>query len=506
MKRTLSMLLICMMLVASQGTASSIATSAELYPGVDLSQPEEITMYHTGNDLADWEKVKTRVNELLKEKINTTVNFVHISFADFIQNYTLYCTSTDIDILYTANFVNYADNARAGAYKEITEEFLSTYMPQTLANMAPAAWNEVKVGGKIWTVPRNYSEIGIPAIVVTSQTLLDKYSFEANEMKNWEDLKSFLYAVAEGEKDTGMYAINCQGFWPSHQYYMLGKYNLASIGSSNNGIWYMWDAKNETFSVDDIEWFGNTEAFKAWALEMAEYYQKGVYPSNVIANESTLDDTFAAGTSAINFGEPSKIIALLNSNPDLVPLFLTANDSYRTTRGTYMRYGNSFPIGSTKTERAAVALDMMLNDPEINMLLVYGFEGDHYILNDDGTYSLGPHAEAYATDTNIFSMQNNRNPILKIDNEAISAWRDKAYAQINENFTAAGFNYDSSKYEAEVAVINSLWNQYQWSLCFGLYGDATESIVDQFIMEAKAAGIDKIEEDFKQQLSAYLGI
>ena len=44
-----------------------------------------------------------------------------------------------------------------------------------------------------------------------------------------------------------------------------------------------------------------------------------------------------------------------------------------------MRYGNSFPVNSTKTERAAVALDMMMNDPEINMLLVYGFEGEHYI-------------------------------------------------------------------------------------------------------------------------------
>ncbi len=503
MKRFWALLLVGLLLLSCTAIAES-PQSAELYPGVDLSAHETITMYHVGNDLSDWERVSQRVNELLNEKINTTVNFVHISFADFIANYTLYLASSDIDLIYTAEFCNYADNARSGAYKEIDDEFLQTYMPQTYANMPAAAWNEIRINGTIYTIPRNYSEISVAPIVVTRQTLLDQYGYTADEINTWEKLEEYLYAVAAGEQGTGVYALNPQGFWPSHVYYFNNIYNLASIGSSNNGIYYAWNTANETFSVDDIAWFGDTDEFMQWALKMADYYANGLYPSDVIANESTIDDTFNAGTSAVNFGEPSKILGLMNEDPDVVPLFCTMPEGYRSTRGKYMRYGNSFPVNSTKTERAAVALDMMMNDPEINMLLVYGFEGEHYILNEDGTYELGPNAAAYACDSNFFCFQNNRNPLLAIDNEQISAWRDASYAAVNESFTAAGFNYDGSKYEANVAVITSLWNQYQWSLCFGLYGDATESVVEQFRAEVHAAGLDEIDKDFREQLTAYL--
>ncbi|MBQ6722220.1 MAG: hypothetical protein IJQ88_08660, partial [Clostridia bacterium] len=66
-------------------------------------------------------------------------------------------------------------------------------------------------------------------------------------------------------------------------------------------------------------------------------------------------------------------------------------------------------------------------------------------------------------------------------------------------------SYDSSKYAAEASVIAALWTEYQWTLGFGLYGDDTEAMVEQFRNEVHAAGIDKIEEDFKAQLAEYLG-
>ena len=147
MKRLLALLLSLALLITACVTAS--AETASDYPGVDLSTPETITMYHVGNDLADWDRVSAKVNELLQQKINTTVNFVHVSFADFIANYTLYCASPDIDILYTAEWCNYADNARNGAFKPIDEEFLKTYMPKTYEAMPAFAWAEVKVEDRI---------------------------------------------------------------------------------------------------------------------------------------------------------------------------------------------------------------------------------------------------------------------------------------------------------------------------------------------------------------------
>ena len=234
MKRLLALLLSLALLITACVTAS--AETASDYPGVDLSTPETITMYHVGNDLADWDRVSAKVNELLQQKINTTVNFVHVSFADFIANYTLYCASPDIDILYTAEWCNYADNARNGAFKPIDEEFLKTYMPKTYEAMPAFARAEVKVGGTIYTVPRDYSEVVVPQLILTRQCWLDEAGFKAEDITSWDKLDEFLYAIAEKVKGTGVYPINCQGFWPSHFCLLNPRYNLGTAGSSSTGI------------------------------------------------------------------------------------------------------------------------------------------------------------------------------------------------------------------------------------------------------------------------------
>ena len=256
MKRLLALLLSLALLISVCASAS--AETAADYPGVDLSAPETITMYHVGNDLADWDRVSAKVNELLQQKINTTVNFVHVSFADFIANYTLYCASPDIDILYTAEWCNYADNARNGAFKPIDEEFLKTYMPKTYEAMPSFAWAEVKVGGTIYTVPRDYSEVTVPQLILTRKCWLDEAGFKAEDITSWDKLDEFLYAIAEKEKGTGVYPINCQGFWPSHFCLLNPKYDLGTAGSSSTGIWYFYDLMKDPVTLDDLTWFGDT--------------------------------------------------------------------------------------------------------------------------------------------------------------------------------------------------------------------------------------------------------
>jgi len=89
---------------------------------------------------------------------------------------------------------------------------------------------------------------------------------------------------------------------------------------------------------------------------------------------------------------------------------------------------------------------------------------------------------------------------------------DENLAKINQEyidtavttFPVNGFTYDSSKYEAEIAVLSSVMQEYQWSFCFGLYGDETEAKCKQFLEEARMAGLDKIVEDYREQLAAYL--
>jgi hypothetical protein len=102
--------------------------------------------------------------------------------------------------------------------------------------------------------------------------------------------------------------------------------------------------------------------------------------------------------------------------------------------------------------------------------------------------------------------------MLTHDNDPTLALREDLQAIRNrylaaevppETFPINGFLFDNTEYAAEIAVLNALYNEYRFSFCFGLYGDQTEAKLDEFIMLCKAAGVDKIIEEYRQQLAAF---
>ena len=158
-------------------------------------------------------------------------------------------------------------------------------------------------------------------------------------------------------------------------------------------------------------------------------------------------------------------------------------------------------------ERAAVALDCMKNDPIVNRLLVFGIEGRHYTLSEDGKYyNLGPEAADYP----YFAIGNNAS--LQHDSDPQQALHPSVqkYQEMYEaaevpadTFPINGFNYQCN-YEAELSAVTALFNEYRFSFCFGIFGDQTEAKLDEFINQCKAMGIDDIINDYRTQLAAYI--
>ena len=72
-----------------------------------------------------------------------------------------------------------------------------------------------------------------------------------------------------------------------------------------------------------------------------------------------------------------------------------------------------------------------------------------------------------------------------------------------DTFPINGFNYDASKYDAELSALNALFSEYRFAFGFGLFGDQTEAKLDEFIAQCKALGIDEIVKDYRQQMQAF---
>lgn len=495
-------LLICHTLAFGEGTQENP------WAGIDLSKPETITVYCVGTLGDDWQRVTELANEKLREKINTTINWVHISWGDFQSNYALYLSgSEDVDLIYGATWCNYMDYVKAGAFKGFDDDFVQTYMPLTWRNQAKASWNEVSYDGMYWGVPNNYSGID-KTVFVTTRELMDKYGYSEETVTNCEQLGEYLKAVAAGEKGTGLYAINCQSNWPTNIYWLTQQYHFFDLDTAS-ATWMMWNYDKGEFNVEDLHWWADSPEFVAYAKQMADLYQNGVFPSDVIASERFIGDTFSAGVSAIDVMNCATADArkaeLAAQGKELVVLDVFSDEDIHSRRGNYMGYCCAFPLGSTKTERAAVALDCMKNDPEINMLLLAGIEGEHYLLNREAnTYTPGPKASAYGFNSWFHVLQNDSSPELQISDPQLSELKAEYVSKATDSFPVNGFTYDGTQCQTEIALLSSLMQEYQWSFCFGLYGDETESKCEQFLQEARAAGLDRVVEDYRRQLSEYL--
>ena len=515
MKKVVSLLLAvmlvfgCMNFAFAETTSDTTAVTDENpWANLDLSEYMEINFYVVGVQGDDWQEVVDAANELMIEKINTKVNFIHVSWGDFQSKYSLFLAGDeDVDLIYGAAWCNYSDYVKAGAYQGFDWDFVETYMPLTAKEQAASSWKEAEYNGLYYCVPRDDTGISWSG-VLTTQSLLDKYGFTADEIDNYDSLIDYYYAIADGEDGTGVYAFNPQGSYPMDGLWYTTRYHYMDV-NAGAADWMVWKYDTgKDFDVNDLYWFADTDEYLDFALQMADFYKRGVFPSSVISNDTMLDDNFRAGTSATQISVPSGLSGWQTSLPDETIVYLNAlwDDSCVTRRGDYMGYGACFPVASKNMERAAVALDCMKNDPEVNRLLVSGFEGRHYILDEaTNTYTVGPEAADYGWGNWCYLLQHDEDPQLKLSDE-MQYYQDmyEAAEVPAETFPVNGFSYDSSKYEAELAVISALLTEYRFSFCFGIFGDQTEAKYNEFIAQCKAAGLDDIVQDFRDQLAAFI--
>lgn len=121
---------------------------------LDTSKKVELVFWMLGDPPKDLQLVNDELNKLTLKDLNCTVKINMTSWTDWMNKYTLLLSSGQpIDLIFTAEWVNYNQFALKGAYKP-----LDTLVPANatlLWKFVPKdMWEAVKVGGKIYTCPR----------------------------------------------------------------------------------------------------------------------------------------------------------------------------------------------------------------------------------------------------------------------------------------------------------------------------------------------------------------
>lgn len=486
-------------------TNGAEATSSPDETAIDTTKKVDLVFYMLGDAPGDEAVVEDAINKILLEKVNATVDFQFSTWTDFQQKYNLALTSGSADLLYIANWNNYATLANSGAYLDLTEELLNTYAPDIATSLDANLLEQCKINGSLYSIPGTWPEYTSNGISYR-EDLRVKYDLPVPN--SIENLETYLLGIKENEP-------SMQLLQPAASdaldvaFDAVQILNLKYPWVTMNGLPYGLAADYSTPS--DVYEYWNSEDFVTDMKLMKKWADNGFWSRSALSDAGDAE-AFNNGmvAAAVAGQNPSKdagaTTAFTKNHPDWENAFIAYGE---VTGAIYPSHGTqnatAIAASSKNPERALMVLNLFLFDQELNDLVEYGIKGTHYDVVD-GVYKNLSENFKYEG----FNSWNLRNKDFKLPQETDTLLSEKftKYEEIgkatkfpNVNIFG-GFAEDYSTYDVERSAVSEVMRQYLAPLQAGLVDDV-DAAVAEFRQKVTDAGLAVCQEGFKQQWLAY---
>ncbi|MDR1970670.1 MAG: extracellular solute-binding protein [Treponema sp.] len=502
MKKVICILLVCLIV-----TASIFGRPTAEKKAADTTRRENLVFYLMGDAPRDIELIKEKLNELLLPRINATMTFNFSSWTDWVTKYNMVLSSGEpCDLIYTANWMNYAALANNDAFVPL-DDLLPAYAPDVWNLIPPSTWNQMRVKGKIYSVPaskREYNGGG----VMYREDLRAKYNLPVPD--SLENIEAYALGIKKNEPNQNIMSGSVLSGSFGELFGAVSVFNFIHgwAGAPVYGI--VADYNNPSKPYD----YWSSPAFRDDMKLMKRWADLGFWSRSALseANDAAVFNN-GGSVLVVSGHNPAKYIGVVEdfkqNRPDWSAKFVTYASKNGIAFGTSpIANGTAIPVSSRRPERAAMALNLLYTDQVINRLVMYGVEGTHYTVSPDGYYVKGPKGNDFGYEG--ISSWNLRNPVIGLSRESdkeldaiFAGLRDIAMKTNTPDVDlATGFMEDYSSYSAERAALSTVLVQYLAPLQAGLVNDVDRA-VDEFLQRAKVAGLEKIQGEYIRQWVAY---
>lgn len=462
--------------------------------GTDASNT--VTFVVTGSEQADTPRIIEMMQEIVLEKTGMNLEFQFVTD----QSYDLTVSSGEpVDLLFAPDWMNYWPNAARGAFMEITDEDLQEY--------APYIWEELqsvidtgKYNGVRYGVP-NLHRYASDRCFVARGDLMDKYGIA--DLNSVENIEAYLTAVAQNEPDLIPFDVPGTAPWLNLAMF-ASDWGWCPVSSSSFGEHVYFDIDDPEpklfIAAEQPEMLEFTERMKRWN-------EAGFFSKSVLSNKTSSLDSFKAGRTALAFVDSPDQCQLVwdeLSADDRAAWDIRFYSRYQQRQAMYNIMNGVVAISSysDNKEGALKVLNEFYANEELYRLLSYGIEGEHYVINDDGTYtSIDDDESKGYIGTGIY----NDNWALSTQltfpghEELVQKFKDMRY----EN-PAIDMPKDDTNIREIQTALQEVFNQYTTPRYYGAFTGTAQEAIDTELQALKAAGIDTYIAELQKQLDAYL--
>lgn len=498
-----SMLLMSGCGAAGSDTTGSTAAKETVTAGTEQKEVEKIVFATwTINTLPsedEIQKVEDKINEITVDRDGIEVDLKLYPYSEYFQQVSLALQSGEQVDVFTS-YGNFASAVSQDMCYDITD-LVDEYAPNARKVISDKWLEATTVNGSVYGIPA-WMPVAMGINTVYRTDIAEELGLDMSQVKSVFDLTSVLEKVKEAHPE--MYPV-CGG---------------AGVNGGISGL---------TLSIPDVDYLGDdyyspagvllgddmtvvnlfeTQEYKDRVKLAREWHENGLIMQDLATTTLSNVEILAGGNSFAN-------ITLQGSDPSVVGMNTGSQtgqemdsfymgDSYLDTSAVNT---NTWCISSNcKNPEAALRfLNLTYGDADIINLIVYGIEGEDYVVQEDGTIAIPEGFDAtsvpypgYFILTGSWSMGD----MYRMAGTTEESVQWSINANKNSKCSPAlGFTFDSSSVQTQYTAVNNVIKQYYSALDCGSVDPEVE--LPKFIQALKDAGIDDIIAEKQAQLDAW---
>ena len=435
--------------------------------------------------LTDIEIVEDAINEIVEPEINATVDLMPIELSEYNTTMTtMAAAGEDYDLAYASWWTfNYWQNAALGAFAPL-DGLTDEYAPVVVGKFPDYIWRTTQVDGQIFAVPHMLKAPG-PHGWVFMTRLVEDYGFDVSTVQSYEDAAPFLQLVTENNPELIPAVMGPNGYWEAYR-------NIDNLEEITSGVGI--NRADENLEVVDL--FA-TENYASYVNTMREWWQAGYIWEEAPTTGNTTEQLQSGNvatltnrdliTGTASFGGEAYI------NIGLGPSTIRRN--------TALPHATAISRTSENAERGLMLINLIHSNQDLFRLMTYGFEGDHYTLNDEGRlervegsgYNIRfdwPFGDAITDGFRPAS----EDPAF-LDNHF-------AALEIGVPSPLLGFNLDITPIESEIAQLQAITDQFGPQLNTG--AGNPDDVLPNFLEQREASGVQNVIDEVQSQIDEWL--
>lgn len=486
---------------ASTKPSESAAASSDAPASSAPADLPEVTLSITfpGTAPKDEKKVEEALNAYLKDKINAKIDINMIDWGQWDNKINLAIAGREeMDILFTASWNGHSNNVAKGAFLALNDSngpagnLLEKYGQGIIDTLPPAFLAGAKINGFNYGIPTN-KELAEQGGVIYRKDIADELGLTAqlDAVKTIKDLEPILAEVkAKRPELTALYLKDGENF-NSHYF---AKYDHLGDGQIDGVV-----MKNGTETTVKARY--DFPIYKETLTLTRDFFQKGYINRDAATAQLSPQDAMKAGNVFMGVfplkpGKDAEVANAANLQGKLKQIAMTDR-----TVSTGETAGSMLGITTTSKnpERAMMFINLLHTDKQLNNLLNFGIEGDHYTRNGE-IITATANTPNYAIGAAWMFGSQFLNYIW--DNEDPNKWElFKAFNTDAINSPALGFTFNAEPISSQASVLNNIRKEYDPGLDTGAIDP---SKAEEFFKKMNDNGLKEVIAEKQKQLDAFL--